>query len=82
MQDELLMTGLSLAVLEEKAAKLEEENKALLERWMAKIKAEAETMNDANEFLERIREMRMSSPVGGVEDTSSGGKQRSLQEQL
>ena len=61
-------------MLEEKAAKLEEENKALLERWMAKIKAEAETMNDANEFLERIRGMRMSSPVGGGEDTGAGEK--------
>ena len=78
MQDELLTTGLSLSVLEEKAAKLEEENKALLERWMAKIKAEAENMNDANEFLERIREMRMSSPVSGVEDPALGETKGSL----
>ena len=62
------MTGLSLTVLEEKMAKLEAEYKALLERWLAKTKAEAETMNDANEFLERIRGMRMSSPVGGDDD--------------
>ena len=39
-------------------------DKSLLERWLAKIKAEAETMNDANEFLERIKGMRMSSPAG------------------
>lgn len=52
-----------MAVLEERSEKLEEENKSLLERWLAKIKVEAENMNDANEFLERIKEMRMSSPV-------------------
>jgi len=57
-----------LAVLEERSAKLEEENKSLLERWLAKIKAEAETMNDANEFLERIRGMRMSNPT--ADDTA------------
>jgi len=62
--------GLSLTVLEEKAEKLQEENRALLERWLAKIKAEAETMNDANEFLERIKGMRMSSPVAGGEEAS------------
>jgi regulator of replication initiation timing len=68
--------GLSLTVLEERAEKMEEENKALLmenkslvARWLAKIKDEAETMNDANEFLERIRGMRMSSPADG-EDIS------------
>lgn len=68
----MLTTGLSLAVLEERSEKLEEENKSLLERWLAKTKAEAETMNDANEFLERIREMRMSSP--DAEDTAVEGK--------
>lgn len=30
---------------------------------MTRISAEAEKMNDANEFLERIKEMRMSSPI-------------------
>lgn len=59
-------------MLEERSEKLEEENKSLLERWLAKTKAEAETMNDANEFLERIREMRMSSP--DAEDTAVEGK--------
>jgi hypothetical protein len=54
-----------LTVLEERAEKLEVENKSLLERWMTRIKVEAEKMNDANEFLERIRGMRMSSPVAG-----------------
>jgi Autophagy protein 16 (ATG16) len=58
-----LTQGLSLAVSEDKTAKLEEENKSLLERWLTKIKAEAETMNDANEFLEHIRGLRMASPV-------------------
>jgi Autophagy protein 16 (ATG16) len=62
-----LTTGLSLTVLEERAAKIEEENKSLLERWMVRIKAEAEKMNDANEFLEGIRGMRLESPVGGEE---------------
>ena len=56
-------------MLEERAAKLEEENKSLLERWMVRIRAEAEKMNDANEFLEGIRGMKMEVPAGG-EDLS------------
>jgi Autophagy protein 16 (ATG16) len=52
-----------LTVLEERAAELEKENKSLLERWMRRIKSDAEKMNDANEFLEQIRGMRLSSPV-------------------
>ena len=54
-----------MTLLEERAEKLEAENKSLLERWMTRIKVEAKKMNDANEFLERIRGMRMSSPVAG-----------------
>jgi hypothetical protein len=64
-----LTTGISLTVLEERAEKLEAENKTLLERWMTRMSAEAEKMNDANEFLERIRGMRMSSPT--AEETST-----------
>lgn len=52
-----------MTVLEERAEKMEAENKALLERWMTRMSAEAEKMNDANEFLERIRGMRMASPT-------------------
>jgi hypothetical protein len=50
-------------VLEERAGNLEAENKELLERWMKRMSAEAEKMNDANDFLESIRGMRMSSPA-------------------
>ena len=57
-------------MLEERTEKLEVENRALLERWMTRISAEAEKMNDANEFLERIRGMRMSSP-GTVEENNT-----------
>ena len=69
------MNGISLSVLEERAEKLEAENKSLLERWMEKIKAEAEKMNDANEFLERIQEMRLSSPAGGEDGSMSERKE-------
>jgi hypothetical protein len=74
LQDELLTSGISLTVLEEKAAELEKENKSLLERWMSRIKAEAEKMNDANEFLEQIRGMKLSSPTAA----ESPEKQESL----
>ena len=60
-------------MLEERAEQLEKENKSLLERWLAKIKAEAETMNDANEFLEHIRSLKMSSPACG-DGTTLGEK--------
>jgi hypothetical protein len=74
LQDELLTTGISLTILEERAEKLEVENKSLLERWMTRIKVEAEKMNDANEFLERIRGMKMSSPVAGEDPAIEEGK--------
>ena len=75
LQDELLTTGISLNVLEDKAAKLEQENKALLERWLAKVKADADGMNEANEFLEQIRGMRMSSPTSTGEEAPFGGEE-------
>src|SRR5580704_10792456 len=59
LQDELLTTGISLTVLEERATKLEEENKSLLERWLYRMKLDAEKMNEANEFLEHIRSMKL-----------------------
>jgi chromosome segregation ATPase len=72
LQDELLATGISLNVLEAKAVKLQEENKELLERWLAKVKADADGMNEANQFLEQIRGMRMSSPTSTGEEAPLG----------
>lgn len=72
LQDELLTVGISLNVLEAKAAKLEEENRSLLQRWLAKVKADADSMNEANEFLEKIRGMRMSSPTSTGEGATLG----------
>ena len=70
LQDELLTTGITLNVLEARATKLEAENKELLERWLAKVKADADSLNEANEFLEQIRGMRMASPTSGGEDAT------------
>jgi len=70
LQDELLTTGITLNVLEARAIKLEEENKELLDRWLAKVKADADSLNEANEFLEQIRGMRMASPIVGGEDAT------------
>jgi hypothetical protein len=74
LQDELLTNGISLTVLEERAEKLEAENKSLLDRWMTRIKVEAEKMNDANEFLEKIRGMRMSSPTAEEDPSAEESK--------
>jgi hypothetical protein len=72
LQDELLATGISLNVLEAKSVKLQEENKELLERWLAKVEADADGMNEANQFLEQIRGMRMSSPTSAGEEAPLG----------
>ena len=71
LQDELLTTGITLNVLEARASKLEEENRELLDRWLAKVKADADSLNEANEFLEQIRGMRMASPIIGGEDATA-----------
>jgi len=52
-----------LTVLEERAKNLEEENKSLLDRWMKRMKLDAEKMNEANEFWEQMNSRRMSSPI-------------------
>jgi Autophagy protein 16 (ATG16) len=54
--------------MEQKAEKLEAENRSLLDRWMAKIKDEAETMNDANEFLAKVHGIRLASPTTSQHD--------------
>ena len=58
-----MTTGLSLTLLEEKAQKLEQENKELLARWLAKTKNDVDAVNEANEFMTRMREVKVSSPV-------------------
>ncbi|EJT81079.1 hypothetical protein GGTG_01066 [Gaeumannomyces tritici R3-111a-1] len=51
VQDELLALTLQLNVTEQKKAKIEAENKELVERWMKRKGQEAEALNLANEPL-------------------------------
>ncbi|KAL8371265.1 hypothetical protein RB595_001213 [Gaeumannomyces hyphopodioides] len=51
VQDELLALTLQLNVTEQKKAKVEAENKELVERWMKRKGQEAEALNLANEPL-------------------------------
>lgn len=43
--DEMVAQGLQLNLAEERSAKLEKENKELVERWMKKMGDEAERVN-------------------------------------
>lgn len=51
VQDELLALTLQLNVTEQKKAKIEADNKELVERWMKRKGQEAEALNLANEPL-------------------------------
>lgn len=54
LNDELLLNEIQTNVLNDKISKLSDENKKLVERWIEKVKSDAEKLNDANEFLERV----------------------------
>lgn len=45
--DEMLSLQIQLNLSEQKIVKLEEENKVLIDRWMAKVAGEADQMNEA-----------------------------------
>lgn len=49
-QDEIAALNLQVNMAEQKATKLERENKELVERWMARMGQEADAMNDASKF--------------------------------
>ena len=51
VQDELIALNLQLNVAEQQAAKVRAENKELVERWMKRMRQEADAMNLANEPL-------------------------------
>ncbi|ODQ70346.1 hypothetical protein LIPSTDRAFT_65447 [Lipomyces starkeyi NRRL Y-11557] len=54
LQDEILTYQIQLNVAEDKVNKLEKENRELVNRWMERVSREAEKLNDANAFLERL----------------------------
>lgn len=53
LSDDMLVQEIHMNLAEKKAARLQEENEALVNRWMQKAADEAERMNDANAFLQR-----------------------------
>lgn len=50
MQDELVSLNLQFNMAEERAKKMEKENKELVDRWMTRVGQEAEAMNKASKF--------------------------------
>lgn len=49
-QDEIAALNLQMNMAEQKAARLERENRELVDRWMARMGQEADAMNDASKF--------------------------------
>lgn len=49
-QDELATLNLQLNMAEERSTRLKNENKDLVDRWMARMGQEAEAMNDASKY--------------------------------
>lgn len=50
VQDENMSLNLQLNVAEQQSAKLKRENKDLVDRWMARMRREADAMNDKLKF--------------------------------
>ncbi len=48
---------------EAKTKKLEQENAELVNRWLQKMNQEAERMNDANLFIESVRQQNQRSAI-------------------
>lgn len=49
MHDDVLALELNVSLVEQQKAKLAADNKDLVERWMRRVKVEAEKMNAGNE---------------------------------
>jgi hypothetical protein len=49
-QDEIAALNLQMNMAEQKAARLEHENRELVDRWMARMGQEADAMNNASKF--------------------------------
>ena len=52
INDEILSLSIQNNLLTDKVDKLEKENGDLVERWIEKVKADADKMNETNAFLE------------------------------
>jgi len=50
MQDEVMSQDLQLNMADERARKLQKDNKELIDRWMARMGQEADAMNEASKF--------------------------------
>ncbi|KAI1935140.1 autophagy protein 16, interacts with Atg12p-Atg5p [Ophidiomyces ophidiicola] len=50
VQDELVSLNLQVNMSEDRAKRLEKENKELIDRWMAKVSREADAMNNGSKF--------------------------------
>lgn len=54
INDELLVLQMQVKVLTNSVQQLTAENENLIQRWMDKVSADAEKLNDANQFLSSI----------------------------
>lgn len=61
INDENLINQIQNNVLNDKIAKLTEENTQLIDRWMKKVSQDAEKLNDANQFLQDVRKQSPES---------------------
>lgn len=61
--DELLTSQIHNNVLDERISKLSAENEKLVQRWIDKVKADAEKLNDANEFLQNVHSKHTKKSV-------------------
>lgn len=55
INDENLINQIQNNVLHDRIDKLTLENTELIERWMRKVRQDAEKLNDANEFLQEVK---------------------------
>ncbi|KDN48461.1 ATG16-domain-containing protein [Tilletiaria anomala UBC 951] len=58
LQDELNTLSLELSQIELRNDELKRDNASLLQRWLDRMNAEADKMNDANTYLEQVKATR------------------------
>ncbi|ODV59597.1 Atg16p [Ascoidea rubescens DSM 1968] len=55
INDELLSLQIQNNLLQDKISNLESENQTLVNRWIDKVKSDADKINDANDFLQNYK---------------------------
>ncbi|GAA5827758.1 hypothetical protein JCM10212_006117 [Sporobolomyces blumeae] len=74
LQDEHASLSLELNQQDALIARLREDNKNLLDRWLDAKRDEAERMNEANEWIDRARKVAVAAAVSSLSSAAATRK--------